>query len=51
MSKSICHWRTGCPPVAQCAIAARDLGAAEGPKKPKGSRYSEMHSQPFLRPK
>ena len=30
------------------AIGAGGLGAAQGPRKPEGSRCSEMHSQPYL---
>ena len=40
--RPVCLWHN--------AIAARGLGAAQGPQKPEGSRYSEMHSQPYLRP-
>ena len=38
-----------CLPVAHC-YCGRGLGAVQGPQKPEGSRCSEMHSQPYLRP-
>ena len=41
-----------CRPVGlwHYAIAARGLEAAQGPQKSEGSRCSEVHSQPYLRP-
>ena len=40
MCRPVCLWHNG--------IAARCLGAAQGPQKPEGSRCSEM--QTYLRP-